>query len=153
MFGQWPSSPEGPAHMVWRDYSDREIYAGARASAANSAALLINPKTEWESEEQYPRWRVSFQAFMAISAENPEASRARAYQTMHVTRTTAGVGKYQSALPGRSILQISGGNFVQIPPFSEETYANRQDGHVKVKLWEMAKNSNRSQLSTVHRSS
>ncbi|PQK11820.1 hypothetical protein BB8028_0003g04440 [Beauveria bassiana] len=78
MFGQWPSSPEGPAHMVWRDYSDREIYAGARASAANSAALLINPKKDWESEEQYPRWRVSFQAFMAISAENPEASRARA---------------------------------------------------------------------------
>ncbi|EJP69993.1 uncharacterized protein BBA_00862 [Beauveria bassiana ARSEF 2860] len=130
MFGQWPSSPEGPAHMVWRDYSDREIYAGARASAANSAALLINPKKEWESEEQYPRWR-----------------------TMHVTRTTAGVGKYQSALPGRSILQISGGNFVQIPPFSEEAYASRQDGHVKVKLWEMAKNSNGSQLSTVHRSS
>ncbi|KAM3465211.1 hypothetical protein MY5147_000021 [Beauveria neobassiana] len=132
MFGQWPSSPEGPAHMVWRDYSDREIYAGARASAANSAALLINPKKDWESEEQYPRWR---------------------YQTMHVTRTTAGVGKNQSALPGRSILQISGGNFVQIPPFSEETYASRQDGHIKVKLWEMAKNSNGSQLSTVHRSS
>ncbi|KAM3482753.1 hypothetical protein MY5147_000099 [Beauveria neobassiana] len=54
MFGQWPSSPEGPAHMVWRDYSDREIYAGARASAANSAALLINPKKDWESEEQEP---------------------------------------------------------------------------------------------------
>ncbi|KAM3429137.1 hypothetical protein NHJ13734_008307 [Beauveria thailandica] len=48
------SGPEGPAHMVWRDYSNHEIYAGARASAANSAALFINPKKEWESEEQYP---------------------------------------------------------------------------------------------------
>ncbi|KAM3552222.1 hypothetical protein MY1884_007322 [Beauveria asiatica] len=46
--------PEGPAHMVWRDYSNHEIYAGARASAANSAGLFINPKKEWESEEQYP---------------------------------------------------------------------------------------------------
>ncbi|KAM3439798.1 hypothetical protein MY4824_002561 [Beauveria thailandica] len=46
--------PEGPAHMVWRDYSNHEIYAGARATTANSAALFINPKKEWESEEQYP---------------------------------------------------------------------------------------------------
>ncbi|KAM3497931.1 hypothetical protein MY10362_008732 [Beauveria mimosiformis] len=153
MFGQWPSSPEGPAHMVWRDYSNRGIYAGARASAANSTALLINPKKEWESEAKYPRWRVIFQASMAISAGNPEASRARAYQTMHATRITAGVGKYQSALPDRSMLRIPGGNFVQIPPFSEETCASRQDGHVKVKLSEMAKNSNGSLLSTVHRSS